>query len=300
MGKMSQLAAELEAKGFTFNCYARHVGPWMIEPGYFSAAVAAVRQGTWPVIDAAERARALDSQPLYETQDGIAFVNMSGPMVKGDSKYGGVNTVRTRQALRAAAADTSVKAILLAIDSPGGTVAGTEELASEVANTKKPVYAQIDGIGASAAYWVASQAHKVFASATTEIGSIGTVAVVEDTSGAAEMAGIKVHVVSTGEYKGAFSDGAPVSQAQLDYLQQRVDDMNTHFLQGIANGRGMDAERVAKLADGRVMIASKAKRAGLIDGVQSMDKTVKMILDQLAPKRKAAENAVRAAAVKGL
>src|SRR5690606_31819803 len=128
-----------------------------------------------------------------------------GAMTKQGSSFGGASTVRTRRAIRSAAADKSVSAIMLLIDSPGGSVSGTSDLADDVANAKKkkPVYAYIEDTCCSAAYWVASQCSAIYANPTAIVGSIGTYMVVADYSRMAENAGVKVHCISTGKYKGA-------------------------------------------------------------------------------------------------
>lgn len=260
------------------NCASRHLGLWMVEPYWFFAALNSVQAGTYPVLNAAQ-IKDKEGETLFDIRDnGVAVVAMSGQMMKGDSKFGGVNTLRTRRAIREATQNDSVEAILLHIDSPGGTVAGTADLAADVqtATRLKPVSAHIDDLGASAAFWVASQAGRITANKTAEIGSIGTVAVARDTSGKAEMEGVKVHVLSTGEFKGSFADGAPVKPEHLAELQDRVDALNVHFLQGVAKGRRMPLEVVRKLADGRVHISSAAMGLGLIDRVASMDDAIQM------------------------
>lgn len=256
-------------------CIARHVGPWMVETGRFCAAVTAVKAGHF-VADRVEP----DHAALYTIDsDGIAAIPIIGFMMKGDSKFGGTNTVRTRRAVRRATEDKAVKASLLHIAAPGGTAAGTGELASDVrmANAVKPVYAHIEDLGASAAYWVASQARRITATPTAEIGSIGTVAVVEDSSGAMEMAGIRVHVISTGAHKGQFVDGAPVTEEQLDDLQRMVNEHSAHFFEGVRIGRKMPIAKVREIADGRTWLAAKAREMGLIDKVATIDEALKLI-----------------------
>jgi len=254
-------------------CAAQHFGPWMVEPYWFMQAVAAVRDGTFT-----PEARAGDAevQPYEVDASGIAQIGIYGQMTKGESSFGGTSTVRTRRLIREAARDDSVKAILLHIDSPGGTVAGTAELAADVAgaDARKPVHAYIEDLGASAAYWVASQARRVTANATAQVGSIGTVAMLYDTSGRAEKDGIVAHVISTGPYKGAFAPGAKITEEQLDYAREMVEGMNEHLLDGIKHGRGMPIAQVRELADGRMHIAGRAQGLGLIDGVESLDETV--------------------------
>ena len=254
------------------SCAAQHFGPWMVEPEWFTKALAAVKAGAYPVA-AAPRAEESPVPSYLLAPGGVAVVGIAGPMMKGDSSFGGTSTVRTRQAIRKAVNDDSVSSILLHIDSPGGTVAGTADLAADVraADARKPVYAHIDDLGASAAYWVASQARRVFANATAEIGSIGTYTVLEDTSGKYEKEGVKATLVSTGPFKGAGADGVPITDAQVAEIQTRVHDLNEHFIKGVAAGRSLSIDQVRVLADGRVHVAEKAKALNLIDGVQSLD-----------------------------
>lgn len=257
-------------------CAAQHFGPWMIEPYWFAQAVAAVNSGAMvPDVEAALQADAEEAG--YDLDDaGVAAIALHGQMTKGSSSFGGASTVRIRQSIRRAVRDESVKGILLHIDSPGGAVAGTAELADDVAraNETKPVYAYIEDLGASAAYYVASQARRISANPAGMIGSIGTVAVLEDTSGAAEQAGVKVHVISTGVYKAAGVPGTEITDEQLEYAQGLVDEHNGLFMQAIKHGRNMSIGEVRKLADGRMHMAADAKELNLIDAVESLDETV--------------------------
>ncbi len=193
----------------TPRCFANHMGLYLCEPNWLTQAVALVRAGAYPLIDARPPT---PRERLYHVgTDGVAVIPMSGPLFKGGSKFSSASTVDVRRAVRQARDDPEVRGILLHIDSPGGHVAGIQELADEVRATDKvkPVHAHLDDLGASAAYWVASQARHVTANATAQVGSIGVVAIVEDSSGAAELQGVKVHVVATGERKGDFVPGAP-------------------------------------------------------------------------------------------
>lgn len=260
------------------NCAAQHFGMWCVHTPWLASAVAAVQSGMWQPQPVAARGGSPTAEPDPYTiiDGGIAIVPMQGQITKGQSSYGGVSSVGTRQALRKAANDPDVKGIMLHIDSPGGTVAGTAELADEVRAiaSRKPVRAHGDDLMASAAFWVGSQAQRVTANATGEVGSIGTVAVVEDTSGMADKMGVKVHVVSTGAHKGAFAWGTEVTEEQLAELQARVDDINSFFLKAVSKGRNMSIENVRKAADGRVFSAAKAREMGLIDDVMSMDAAI--------------------------
>lgn len=264
-------------------CAAQHFGPWMVYPQWFAQALSAVKAGTFKPMQASEDMPVTDEEG-YATSDGgdgtlLAIIPIVGQMTKAGSSYGGASTVEVRKALRKAVGDDSVSAILLHIDSPGGTVAGTGDLAAEVAEAdkRKPVYTYFEDLGASAAYWVGSQSRRVFANPTAEIGSIGTMTYVEDTSGAYEKAGIKVTLIATGPYKGQWVDGNPVSDEYIDAVRTEVEDLNEHFLAGVMSGRNLSRERLMESADGRVFIASKALQLGLIDEVASFDVAVKAI-----------------------
>lgn len=268
----------------TAECAAQHFAPWMIEEHWFRSAVEAVKNGTMRpmALDIDDEVDEAEKQPPYKIYNGIAIIPIAGALMKKKSKFGGTSSVETRAAVRKAVHDEKVKAILLHIDSPGGTVAGTADLAADVrsANGIKPVYAHIEDLGASAAYWVASQARRITANATAEVGSIGTLLVLDDTSGMYAAKGIKVHVISTGKYKGAGCDGAPVTDDHIKMFQETVDDLNEHFLKGVAQGREMSMAAVRAVADGRCHIAAKAKALGLIDEVASLDVVMSFIFKQ--------------------
>ena len=176
-----------------------------------------------------------------------------------------------RRALSLANGDDSVHSILLVVESPGGTVAGTSELAKAVASSPKPVVAYIEDMGASAAYWVASAATKVYANDSAYVGSIGTYMVIRDTSQAADKAGIKVHVINAGEFKGAGSAGTEVTDSQLAEFQRVINDTNNLFVEAVASHRGLDLATAKSLADGRIHLAAEAVKLGLIDGVRGID-----------------------------
>lgn len=265
-------------------CFASHLGEWAILPGFLQQAVAAIKSGLWKDgeskasadILAARAAVVVDenNEPMYfRTGDGVAILRMSGPMMKARSKYGGVSTVDQRRNIRAIMSDEKAKSVLQIIDSPGGTVAGTEALAADVKSLDlvKPVLTYFEDLGASAAYWTGAQARRVSANASAQVGSLGVYGVVVDSSGQAEKEGVQVHVVSTGENKGAFVPGAPVTEKQLESYQGLINKMNAQFKEAVRSGRKLSAEHVDKLFDGSVWMAEDAKQLGLIDAVESLD-----------------------------
>lgn len=226
----------------------------------------------------AQSINAAAPKPKLETlEGGIAVIPIEGILEKD---WGWpMDTRQMRSAIRQATDAADVSSILLKIYSPGGTVDGTQDLADDVARaaSRKPTVAYIEDFGASAAYWVASQAKQVFANRTAEIGSIGTVAVAYDYSKMYEEAGVKTIVASTGDYKGAFAPGAPVTEAQIADLKARVEDLNEHFIKAVSSGRKVATAEIRKAATGQMFGATQAQAMGLIDGIKSLDQTIEML-----------------------
>jgi signal peptide peptidase SppA len=221
------------------------------------------------------------NDPYYgfyaETVNGIAHISLSGPLMKHASSFSSsTSTVMARRDLRKAMNDPAVRGIMVAFDSPGGTVAGTRELANDIAmaGAKKPTHGYAEDMAASAAYWGISQASRITANATALVGSIGTFSVIQDVSQWAASNGIKVHVVKAGEFKGTGTPGTEVTQAQLAEMQRVVDQLNAQFLEGIASGRKMSAEQVKSLNDGRVHVGAEALAMKLVDAIGTYEEAV--------------------------
>jgi signal peptide peptidase SppA len=259
-----------------------YAGVWAIDPTAGAALWALAQRTDLAAHVAAAPQVRLEAAEYQTVKAGggqqIAVVQLAGPLMKATgSMSAGTSTVAARRALRKAAADPDVSAILIQIDSPGGTVSGTADLAADVAAAakQKPVWAFAEDLCASAAYWVASQCDKVFANtATAMVGSIGTLAVVYDLSAAAEQQGVKALVFGTGPLKGAGAPGAPVTEEQQAYFRGLVEDSQTSFDAAVRKGRGLTDKQLAAAKTGGVFGAAEALDRKLIDGVQSFDKTL--------------------------
>ena len=216
--------------------------------------------------------------------DGVVVVTMSGTLMKHASSFGdSCSTVGIRQLLNKFKNDDSVRGVILKIESPGGTVSGTKELADDIAKFPKPIMAYCSDLTASAAYWIASQCNSIEANDTALVGSIGTYCVVMDSSGMAAKEGVIVHVVKAGEFKGMGTPGTEVTDRQLESLQRSVDGMNAFFLKAVATGRKMDQGLVEKIADGDVHLAARAKSLGLIDRVSTFEDCFERFAGKVSP-----------------
>lgn len=233
-------------------------------------------------------------QNVYPVHAGVAIINVSGVMSKyadwETAYFGGSVHTELEAAIKTATNDPNVKAILIRIDSPGGSVAGVSDLADAIyaARQVKTVVAYVSDLAASCGYYVASQCERIYSDSDALIGCIGTINVIYDFSKMLEEAGIQAFVFTSEQdpNKGAGVPGSPLTEVQQQYIQQMVDDLGAKFIEDIYRGRP-SLQGGMTLPDGRVHIASKALEQGLIDGIRPFD-DVLMELQQSASKKTAA------------
>lgn len=259
--------------------------PWAIEPAKLleiRAIYSAHLRGEKIDIAGIEArlGRPLANEPKpFEIVDGVAVIPIEGVIAKRMNLFsqisGGVSSQLVARDVQAALADQSVHSIILAVDSPGGTVDGTQALADLVmsARSQKQVVALANGTMASAAYWIGSAAQRVYVSdGTTQVGSIGVVATHVDVSQAEAARGVKTTEIYAGKYKRIASQFAPLSDAGRQTLQDQVDYTYSLFVQAVATHRGVSTDKVlSDMADGRVFLGQQAIDAGLVDGVSTLD-----------------------------
>lgn len=255
-------------------CAALHLAPWCVRSDWLQQMVEAVKSDVLPAdADRADRGYSVEAYP-YAMTDGIAIISLEGGLMKQWSKYGGTSTTWARAAIRHADRDNDdVRGIMLHIDSPGGTSAGTAELGDEVRNAQKPIHAHIDDLGASAAYWAASQADQISMNRTGFAGSIGTYAVIYDQSKELEMKGIKVHILSTGPFKGSGEPGTEITDEVLAEWQDIVDKHFAHFAAAVRTGRSQLRAKALfnRVSDGRIFDYKNSLDLGLVDRIESFD-----------------------------
>ena len=207
------------------------------------------------------------SNPLLSVEDGIGVVAIDGPILRKPDIFARVlfratDSNMIGDALREAGARDDIKAVFLDIDSPGGTVAGTPELAATVAsiNERKPVYAFSSGLMASAAYWVASQARAIYATPSAQVGSIGVVQAVIDDTAALDAEGIKVEVFSVGKYKAMGAPGTPLTDDQRNLIRSNLAEIAQEFHAAVlARGRAIPADAM----EGQTFSGRQAQRVNL-------------------------------------
>ncbi|MCF6147279.1 MAG: signal peptide peptidase SppA [Candidatus Kuenenia sp.] len=218
-------------------------------------------------------------QKRYEINGNVAILPIEGVLAKKMNLFseisGGTSTELIINDLKTILQDESVKTVILNIDSTGGSVDGTPELANAIfeARKKKKIIAHTSGNMASAAYWIGSAADAVVISSdVTQVGSIGVVATHVDKSMAEDMAGIKTTEIVAGKYKRIASQYAPLTQEGRQTIQEHLDYIYSVFIDDIAKFRDVSVERVlTDMADGRVFIGKQAIKAGLVDGISTLE-----------------------------
>ena len=218
-----------------------------------------------------------NSQKTVTIPDRVAVINLEGTIVCGaDSKENlfqqanGITSGTIMKQIREAAADDSVKALVLRIDSGGGSATAAEEVGRELLRfkeqTKKPIVATMGNTGASAAYWIAACASdKIYANATTLTGSIGVYMPYMNTEELFKKIGITSDKIKSGPYKDILTNDRPMTPEEKEILQNIVDEIYDQFVYTVSAGRRMETSKVRAIADGRIYTGRQAKNIGLVD-----------------------------------
>jgi len=216
----------------------------------------------------------------------LAVVNATGLIVSGESQttpgggfvMGGDSVARD---LRDARDNSSVRAIVLRIDSGGGSVVGSEVIRREVelAQRQKPVVVSMSDVAASGGYWIATPAAKIVADANTITGSIGVLTGKLNLSGLYNLLGLSTDYVATSDNATLFSDQQNFSPAQEAYIRKSLDETYAEFTQGVAKGRKMSVQAVDKIGKGREWSGAQGKDLGLVDEIGGFDRAIAVAKD---------------------
>jgi len=217
-------------------------------------------------------------------QGGVAVIPLYGVVCQKAGSFtaisGGTSIEGLLGDLRQAVADPNVTAIVLDVDSPGGSVFGVPEAFAEIRqmNGRKRVIAVANPMAASAAYWIACACDEIVCIPSGEVGSVGVLAVHEDWSGFNEQVGVKPTYVHAGQYKVELNPDQPLGTDARAYLQQQIDATYGDFVRAVAKGRGVAADVVREsFGQGRMLLAKDAKAAGMIDGIATLEETVQRL-----------------------
>ncbi len=203
-----------------------------------------------------------------------------------DDSSGGTSCERIGQMIDDVASDPNVSAIVYDVDTPGGTVPGVQELAAKMyaLRGRKPQTAMVNGLAASAGYWLAAQCDEIVCIPSGTAGSIGVYTAHTNMSKALEKEGIDVTLISAGTYKVEGNPFEPLSAEAKAFKKAQVDAAYTQFVADVARGRGVSPATVRSgYGQGRALTAPAALAAGLIDRIGTMDTTLASLVGRSSP-----------------
>jgi signal peptide peptidase SppA len=251
------------------------------------------RWGSGARLDAAEISAAVGAAPAIAqrrrseaaslSQGGVAVVPVYGVLVHRHAVVKNVSTPMTSTEaidaqLRRLVSDSTVTAIVLDVDSPGGSVFGLQELGDTIAALRgsKPIVAVANNTAASGGYWIASQADELVVTPSGMVGSVGVVFSHTDRSRANELAGIKVRHITSGKYKAEGAETGPLDATARAQMQALADHYGNAFVRAVARGRRLpvDVVRGPAFGEGRMRVASDAVKAGMADSIGTLEATV--------------------------
>jgi protease-4 len=219
----------------------------------------------------------------------ILLIPVDGVIVAGESSFsllagGTVGSDDVVRQIETAMNDGTIKAVLLRVNSPGGSAAGSQEIYSAVNRAKKKglkVVVSMADVAASGGYYISANADRIFADPATTTGSIGVIAEHEDLSGLLGKVGVKMDTIKSGPFKDMLSPTRPLTPEERQLVQQIVMQIYGQFVTAVAEGRHMDEATVRKIGDGRVYIGTQAKELGLVDEIgglhEALAATAKMV-----------------------
>lgn len=207
----------------------------------------------------------------------VAIVYASGEIVDGEGTVGVIGGDALSRDIRAARNDDEVKAVVLRVNSPGGSAVASETIQRELAllSKKLPVVVSMGSVAASGGYWISTAASRIFVQPNTITGSIGVFGVVPNLQKLANRHGITFDTVKTGRYADLFSLTRPRNSAELAVIQRSVDAVYDAFIERVSNARGLSPDSVRSIAEGRVWSGDDAIRIGLADSVGGLEDAVR-------------------------
>ncbi len=203
----------------------------------------------------------------------IAVVYAEGDIVDGSSSVGMIGGDELARELRNIRADSSVKALVLRVNSPGGSAIASETIRRELAlfSGVRPVIVSMGTVAASGGYWISTAATRIFAEPNTITGSIGVFSLVPNLKGISNKNGVTFDTVKTGRFADLFTISRPRTAPELAVIQRSVDAIYDAFIERVSTARSLPADSVRNIAEGRVWSGKRALQIGLVDTLGGLD-----------------------------
>src|SRR3990167_4134762 len=261
--------------------------PWAILPetlqmicGIFTAAASGhglTAEEIQARIGAAQR-------PSARRSGAVAVLPLHGPIAQRMNMMtavsGGTSTEMFGKQFRAVMAEPGIGSVIIEVDSPGGTISGVDELATEIfkARGSKPIIAQVNSMMASAAFWIGAACDEIVITPGGRMGSVGVIMPHLDVSKRDEKEGVKMTLITAGKFKAEANMFEPLSDEARAALQHDVDEMYGMFLASLARSRGVSAATVRNgFGEGRMVGAKQAVELGMADRIGTMQDTLKRL-----------------------
>jgi protease IV len=208
----------------------------------------------------------------------VDVIYVQGIMLTGSipTGFGAATSEEITQSLKEANDDESVKAIVMRINSPGGSPAAAEEIVSAMKKIDKPIVISMGDVAASAAYYISAPADKILANPDTMTGSIGVIWEFQNRSKFYGKEGTSFYIAKSGEFKDMGGDWKGLSDEEKQYADQVISEAYGRFIKEVADDRNLSLSNVKDLADGRIYTGAKAKELGLVDELGSLDDAIEI------------------------
>ena len=228
-------------------------------------------------IDFRHYLRITNGGEAVEQENQVAVVAASGMILDGEQPSGTTGSLTMAGKLKRARTDEKIKAVVLRIDSPGGSAAASEAVRREILRLQqagKPVVASMGSMAASGGYWIAAGADEIWAAPTTITGSIGVFGVLADFEQGLKEIGVHTDGLGTTAVAGGVRADRQLPPELAKVMQLAIDHVYDRFLNVVSEGRKIQREKVGGLAEGRVWTGADAKRLGLVDHLGSFDDAI--------------------------
>jgi len=212
-------------------------------------------------------------------ENKVAVISLSGPVQSEESSglfFGGsvISPKLVRNQLERAKKDVAVKAIVIQVESPGGSAAASQEILNELEQLEKPIVVSFGDLAASGGYYISSKADKIVALPGTLTGSIGVISEMPNLKGLFEKLGIEMEVFTAGEHKDMYAGLRELTPEEKVIMQEMTDQLYDQFIQVVAEGRSLSEEKVRELATGQLYTGVQAKELGLVDELGGLNTAI--------------------------
>ena len=222
-------------------------------------------------------------RPEHPLKDKVGIIVASGIILDGEQPTGRIGGDTIADLLNRARNDERVKAVVLRVDSGGGSATASEVISREIElirDSGKPVFVSMGSVAASGGYWIAAQADQIWATPTTITGSIGIFGAFPTFEKSLKSLGITSDGVGTTKLSDAFDPSRPLNELIAQSMNQMIERGYQRFIERVAQGRNMEPDAVEKVAQGRVWAGTTAKDLGLVDQIGNLQDTIRAAAEQ--------------------